>query len=631
MNQPDKIKSIEVRSRKRRRTRGAKASGGVQVSMLKAKKSSIPTPEQKVDTTDNVVKWGKNNEYRYFINYLFRKNPIHSGIIRAKQFFSTSKGLKYEGPDGIKWEAFNKNHKKSHLDKTVEDIMDDISLDFEKSNMFAFKVSFSKLDLKKGLKTYRKLKRIPFEKIAFEIEKDDEGNEYLNGNIQISDDWLDSKCERKRLEPFKRDDMTQHECYVLFKEESGQSIETPDDRSVNPGVYPDPPYGGAITDIDTRIQVGVYNNAEIHNGFSIGTLIYLANGRIKNEKKKRDLEADLGASTTGPLQSGGSMVIYGNGQNEKPVIENLNGNNLPERYTNVKKGSEESTVQGHLFTSPTLAGIKTEGSLGDSKELKTAYSILKQNYIAGRQKAMLSVINWIMNELAGIQGKVSFNEIPLELPEDENQNQPQFQINMAGDGKPIDIILERLKRSGRPKSDFRVLQEFSMEEGEKTKDELISLVKKEFAELSSDHLKALGLIGNDTEFEEIRTALDLSTNELEKIYRDLVDEKLITKGGKITDAGKRQVAIAEVESIEVMYEYRLRPNAPDLVPGGKSREFCQELMSLGRLYSRADINLISGVEGYDVFAYRGGWYHNPNTGKNEPGCRHEWAQVIVFN
>ena len=93
--------------------------------------------------------------------------------------------------------------------------MDDISLDYEKSNMFIFRIMFSKRDLMRGVKTYRKLERIPFEKIAFQVEKDDEGNEYLNGNILVSEDWLDSKCSRKVLKPYKAGDMEQEECYVL--------------------------------------------------------------------------------------------------------------------------------------------------------------------------------------------------------------------------------------------------------------------------------------------------------------------------------------------------------------------------------------------------------------------------------
>jgi len=106
--------------------------------------------------------------------------------------------------------------------------------------------------------------------------------------------------------------------------------------------------------------------------------------------------------------------------------------------------------------------------------------------------------------------------------------------------------------------------------------------------------------------------------------------ELITEAGAVTEMGLTEISIQEVENIEILYEYRLRPNAPALVEGGKSRDFCVKLIGLNRLYTREEINMISGVEGYDVFAYRGGWYTNPDTEVHEPGCRHEWSQVVTF-
>ena len=83
--------------------------------------------------------------------------------------------------------------------------------------------------------------------------------------------------------------------------------------------------------------------------------------------------------------------------------------------------------------------------------------------------------------------------------------------------------------------------------------------------------------------------------------------------------------------MQIMYEYRLRPTLaakgePDDLGEGRTRDFCRTLIGLNRLYTREEIEAI----GPKVFAYRGGWYHNPDTNKNEPGCRHEWSQVITF-
>jgi hypothetical protein len=421
-------------------------------------------------------------------------------------------------------------------------------------------------------------------------------------------------------------------CYAMLSVETGQGLDDPTKiRELNPSIYPEPTYAGGLTAIDTGIQVNQYLNSEIHNGFSLGTLIYLAGGDIQDANEKKKFEQDLGSSTTGSNQAGRSMVIYGRGQEQKPTIEALNGNNLPDRYTNVKAGSESSIVHAHSLTTPILAGIKTEGSMGNATELEIGYQIFKQNYITARQDELISFVNWIMNDIAGVEGTIKFGEVVLNLEGGDELAQPSNTATSAFSKTDTDIILNRLKAHGQDRSKFTILHSLSLDGGELDKDALVSDYRKSFAELSNTALTVLGLINSDEGYDSIRSVLDLPTSDLNAIYNDLESEGYIDADGNITTSGKRAAAIAEVESISVMYEYKLRPDAPRLVAGGKSRPFCTELMTLGRLYSREDIATISGIEGYNVFAYRGGWYRNPNTDKNEPGCRHEWNQVIVFN
>ena len=627
MNQQEKTQHTGAKPT-RRGVRGGKSGKSTAYSMISAKASNIPLPTESEDKTNLVLMWGKRNEYPYFLNYLFRNNPIHAGIIRAKKHFTVSAGLTYTGSNQLAYDEFYKNKKSSPKDKDLQGLIDDLSLDYEKSNLFAVRVKFSFV----GAKQYRKIEGISFEKVRYELRKDEQGHFFMTGNIAVSDNWLATKPVFEIIKPFNRSDANQSQCFVMFKEESGASLDHPTAREVNEGHYPDAPYGGAITQIETGIQVGIHNNAEIHNGFALGTMIYLAGGQPKNDKDKKDLERDLGQSTTGPLQSGRSMVVYGNGQDEKPTVEALNGNDLPDRYTNVKKGSEESTIHGHQVVVPTLFGVKPEGSFNAS-ELEIGYEIMQSNYFEGRRDDLASVINYIFNDIAGIEGEIVINRPELKLPQE--QVNPQFQVNLNQDKKDkqdeSDKILERFRMVGKSKDNFKVLHSQSMVGNiELSKDELLSNARQSFAELTDLQAQALNLINQGEGFDSIRKALDISGVDLAKLYNKLAQIDLINKIGELTESGKAQNALNQVEDIEIMYEYRLRPDAPALVPGGESRDFCQSLISLNRFYTREDINMISGMEGYNVFAYRGGWYTNPDTEKHEPGCRHEWSQVITF-
>ena len=625
MNQ--QAQAIPSTQAKRTRSKRNNEFRGNRVQFLTVKGSSIPLSIQEYDTKDGVVKWGKKNEYPYYLNYLAKSNPIHGGIINAKITFTTSGGLIYEGSNKAGYESFYNNKKLDHKDKNLEKIVSDLSRSFEISNLACVKIYFNQM----GERTYRKMEVIPFEQIRFGAFENG-GEIFLDETIKVSKDWIGYKASREILRPYSAMNDEDRVCYAMLSVETGQGLDDPTKiRELNPSIYPEPTYAGGLTSIDTGIQVNQYLNSEIHNGFSLGTLIYLAGGDIQDANEKKKFEQDLGSSTTGSNQAGRSMVIYGRGQEQKPTIEALNGNNLPDRYTNVKAGSESSIVHAHSLTTPIVAGIKTEGSMGNATELEIGYQIFKQNYITARQDELISFVNWIMNDIAGVEGTVKFGEVVLNLEGGDELPQPSNTATVAFSKTDTDIILNRLKAHGQDRSKFTILHSLSLDGGELDKDALISDYRKSFADLTDTAITVLGLINSDEGYDSIRSVLDLPTSDLNAIYNDLESEGYIDADGNITTSGKRAAAIAEVESISVMYEYKLRPDAPRLVAGGKSRPFCTELMTLGRLYSREDIATISGIEGYNVFAYRGGWYRNPNTDKNEPGCRHEWNQVIVFN
>jgi DNA-binding Lrp family transcriptional regulator len=122
-------------------------------------------------------------------------------------------------------------------------------------------------------------------------------------------------------------------------------------------------------------------------------------------------------------------------------------------------------------------------------------------------------------------------------------------------------------------------------------------------------------------------------NSLENLVADgLVEDS--AKGINATPEGV-QKKIPSLESLVIRYKYNLRPGAPALVDG-ESRDFCKAMMANQRYYSREDIQMIGddlgalyGIDNYNAFTRRGGWYHDPNTDTNLPFCRHIWEQILV--
>lgn len=609
----------QTNTTRRRTRRGRRSTNSQKVGFLSVKESNIPVSMQEGNPSRQVINWGKHNEYPYFLNYLYQNNPLHAGIVNGKVYFITSGGIQYEGADSATF---------TELDSTFRfnKLATEISLSLELSN-YAY-LHVKKMTGVLGDRKIQSVKVIPFEDVRKQYVTDDQGNEVLTGKIEVCKDWTDKNRPAHELCEYNSS-IDQDEFYLKVEVKTGSSLYNPEKAEVNPNVYPVPVYAGGITAIDTGIQIGLFNNSETYNAFSLGTILNLNNGAPKTKREKQDLESDLGDATTGVNQAGRMMVLYNNGKDREASVINLNGNNLPDRYLNVKKSAEESIIHSHSVTTPILFGIKTEGSLGNATELEIGYAIMQANYFQGRRSLVTELLDQAAKAL-GLQGVFSFGENPLVLPKETEAPATQFNVNLAKEEEK-DIVLERLKKLGRPASEFKSIYSHSVKESPLSKESLIAEAKSKYqTNLSEDQARTLGLISKGNDFNSIRKALDISSDRLVNIYKQLINSELITAEGQLTAEGEVLSGLDEAESIEVLYQYALRPDAPELVPGGKSRDFCQELISLNRVYTRDEINLISGIEGYNVFAYRGGWYTNPNTDQHEPGCRHEWKQIITF-
>jgi hypothetical protein len=84
---------------------------------------------------------------------------------------------------------------------------------------------------------------------------------------------------------------------------------------------------------------------------------------------------------------------------------------------------------------------------------------------------------------------------------------------------------------------------------------------------------------------------------------------------------------AKTTSFLVRYSYEWKSEVPTGerdTPEHPSRNFCKKLMSMNKLYSRADIEQITARLGYSVFDRGGGWWGD------SPSCRHTWMSNIVI-
>jgi DNA-binding MarR family transcriptional regulator len=99
---------------------------------------------------------------------------------------------------------------------------------------------------------------------------------------------------------------------------------------------------------------------------------------------------------------------------------------------------------------------------------------------------------------------------------------------------------------------------------------------------------------------------------------------------EITDEGKKQKSARKpIADIQIRYSYEVNPVlGPPIIP--TTRRFCENLITLDKIYSRAEIQAISQRLGYSVWQRRGGFYYNPRTKVTTPYCRHRWVEQVVI-
>jgi len=566
---------------------------------------TLPTvnPTENFDRKLNIYKWGSDNLYPYYLASLYYNCAIHNGVIRQKVHYTVSGGLGYKGTQLQEFERFLRN---GNSDYNMDEITELLSQDLEVYNGYCFVINFVN-------KKPFQVDHIPFEQ-AREAYNDEEFAYY------ISADWSDKKEGVRGYKELDTSDLTGSRI-VYYKEQPKQiKIKS----KVTKAIYPAPPYSGGILAIETDIEINNYRRNEIYNNFSLGTIINFNNGQPTEDSDRDDIVNDVRRAGQGSSNAGGVFATFNNGKDKETTVTNLTGNNLDQRYMALSKDNKENILLSHSVTNPMLFGIKTEGQLGGATELKISYELMKSGYFKYRQRAIVTPLQYIWETLLGRDGDIFFKEVSLDLPEEEKANNNTFNF-----GANTDPVVEAFKQFGRKrKKRMRILH--TQEANPKRLNEEGILKKyKKFDKVTDIQVNVLSMLHEGSDFDTIRKAINVPASKLSQMIDNLKSEGHY-KGNKVTDAGIQLLAGHDKVTLSVVYTYEVRPELgqPEVIP--TTRGFCRELIALNRVYTRGEIEQVSALVDRDVWLYRGGWYHNPNTDRNTPFCRHYWQQNIIL-
>ena len=577
--------------------------------LLKIDFAETKLPKFKEQKSKGFISYGEKNDFPQSLLEFYMRAPKHGAIVRTKARFVSGDECVIEGS-----EEAQKVLNYVNPYEGLHELKAKLALDFEIFNGLCFEVHYNRIG------QISALYHVDFSKVRTLDHK----------SYQYTEDWQKYKAEDiKHYPAFNPVTAEPYSVQLYYAREYQAGL----------GVYPLPPYQHALQYVEIEVEIANFHNNNIRNGFSNGTLVQLFKGQPSPEQA-RIFERKFKERTVGTDNAGGVLIQF-NENNEQPAtINHLQPSNMDEQFLMLNETVQSEIVIAHAIP-PVLAGLKTEGALGQRNELIEAYEIFHKQYVNHRQRKIDYCLQSVLRQVyPGITIEtrsaefIGLDYVELYQAGLVTRDEAREALGMA----PVEIVtpvatsfntqneckrwneqdIDLFLKFGEPASNFED-------------------VTMKFAELGKDEMKVLSVVSADdqTSIDEISEITKIGTDEVKKILKKLQESGKINwtnNAIRITDIGKKDINdTGKLPKLELRWKYTLDPDALPLQPGGKSREFCIKMTDAARLYSRQDIETLTARLGYDVWTRRGGWYTVPESDPplHVPHCRHYWKQQVV--
>ena len=564
-------------------------------------------PDEEKDRALGFIKWGKKNDYPYFLVDLFNGSAWHQGIIKTKTFYIAGGGLEIVTGD---MQAFIDNQ---YSPFNMNEIAEQLAFDFELFGGFAVKGTWNREGTRVAKWEYLDVDAIRM--------TEDERIYYL------SDDWtaMNQSAEKTNLRMFPAlDENNKTGSFIIYYKE-------PSKRSrKEKGIYPKPTYNGGLTAIQTDVDIAKFHMYELQNGFKSGTLINMPSGFPESTEEFHRITESIKGRTQSVEDAGEIIITFSDGKDLAPTVQQLNGNDLDKRYEVTAASVQQNILVAHSVTAPTLFGVMQQGSF-NAAESGDLFEIFKTTYVSTRQKRIEWMLNY-MAELGGYIGKVKLVDVlPLKSVAKETIIEP---VAACKHNSFTDNEISIFSEFGESQDNYKVISSHPIawdtpsEEVFSRQEMMFETIGEIKINMKEFDKNVLSLLKKGEDSTSIAKALNTNIEAVAKSINQLSTWELYQKGNttNLGDSLLEDLKI-EIAEFEVRYSYRTRTDVPAVKT--ESREFCSKLLSLNRSYSRQDIDSISTRVDRNVWTYKGGWYTNPDTQKTTPWCRHEWIQQLV--
>lgn len=368
--------------------------------------SKVNRLELREDLGNDIIKWGKKNDWGNYLLGLANSQSEHGTLLRAKAKYLT--GLEIES-DNLEAQKFLKyaNPKESWYDLSKKLDIDDVTFGAIAvkviPNVFGKPLYFYHVD-------YGKL-RVSRCGNYLDYSNDWQVNEYIEPRIRYPRYYegikkpsililMDYFPNSKRFEEF----------------------------------YAKPSYNSTLTDIDTYVRISTYFNNLVQNNFGKSAIVTVFKDD-PTDPEKQYIKANVKNETEGEESAGGSLVVFTDRNGKGAEVQELSGNNLDKQYQEVMKNLREKITMTHEIN-PALAGLPTDGKIGvsHSKEIQQAHELYIKKCVIPAQIKKIGLLEKMFSLKTGQPGKDLFKIKQLEwIAEELDYTNPTLQNILSKD------------------------------------------------------------------------------------------------------------------------------------------------------------------------------------------------------
>jgi len=604
---------------------------------------------------------GYYNNYPAYLLYLYNRSSKHNAFINGKVLYICGAGVGFDS-EGLTLQDIAMandfiNKENSNFD-TLKDIVKKCVLDKKLFGGYYLEIIWNKAG------TSFETLHFPYNNLR--KAKDAEGYWY-------SKDWSKQKQSKEE---------TGLEYIDLFDPEKPSARQIFVSKEYRPDLdaYPLPDYVASTVYAEVDVELSNYRLNAIKSGFNAGTILNFANGRPTQEERET-IESKLKEKFTSTDRANSLLITFSQSESSKPTIEHLTPQNVDEQLNGLNDQVIQELIIGHHIPNPMLVGIKTAGELGTKDQINDSYELYKNTYIIPNQKEIERDFNYLL-KLKGFSNRIYLKELdPIEeqLPIEEKikvmtQNEVREMYGLppieeevkpvvsravhhfeehdceqcfTSNESEVDEIIDVFRMHGEDADKFEIVDKRFMF-GAQSIDSVFEHEVKNYSfdilegDVKTLYRSILELLNKDSLIDNktIADTLRVSEKRIETAMERLIEDGAIETKVKNTGGEKKAIRVpteeaknvlrkqgSNVEDIKIMYTYEPRPGLKPLIK--TSREFCVKLINQKKMFSRAQIEQVSGIVGWDVWAERGGWWTRKGTDVSTPFCRHIWVQNVV--